>query len=92
MVLLRVPKLARGHDLRGDRLVLVPLLAHLLRHLPRDPLLLLVVREDGAAVLRADVAALAVQGGRVMHAVEELEELAVADDGRVERDLEGFGV
>jgi len=27
-----------------------------------------------------------------MHAVEELEELAVADDGRVERDLEGFGV
>ena len=48
--------------------------------------------EDAAAVLRADVRALAVGGRRVVHAVEVLEQAAVGDLGRVEDDLEGFGV
>jgi hypothetical protein len=50
------------------------------------------VVEDAAAVLRADVGPLAVGGRRVVHAVEVLEQAAVGDLGRVEDDLEGFGV
>ncbi len=48
--------------------------------------------EDGAAVLRAAVHALAVLGGGVVHLVEELEEGGVGEEGGVEGHLEGFGV
>lgn len=50
------------------------------------------MREDRAAVLRACVCALAVQGCRIVHAEEEEEELFVRDFGGIIVDLEGFRV
>ena len=58
----------------------------------RDPFLVGAVREDGAAVLGASVATLAIFGGGVVHFVKELEEGAVSDEGGIEGHLEGFGV
>lgn len=92
MILLRIPPLARGQDLRRDGPAAPPLLLHLLRHLLGRLLLLLVVVEDGAAVLRPAVGALSVLGCRVVHLVEEFEQLAVSDLVWVEGYLEGFGV
>lgn len=91
MVLLRIPPLPRGNHLRHD-LALVPLLVRQLRDLLGRLALLVVVVEDGAAVLRAGVGALAVRGGGVVHAVEELEEGAVGDLRGVVDDLQGFRV
>ena len=78
-------------DLRAD-LPLPPLLIRLLRHLLGETLLLVTVVEDSGAVLGSGVHALAVEGGGIVHLVEELEEGVVADRGRVEGHLEGFGV
>lgn len=75
-----------------DDLALVPLLVRLLGDVLCNLLLLLVVVEDAAAVLRADVGALAVGGGGIVHAVEVLDQAAVGDLGGVEDDLERFGV
>ena len=86
-----IPLLQRQH-LRRHLARTPPLALHLLRHGPRNSLLLFVLVEDGAAILRACVAALAVLGRGVMHLIEEFEESAVGDFGRVKRDLEGFGV
>lgn len=91
VVALSIPPLARLQHLCGD-LALVPLLVGLLGDLLRDLLLLLVVVEDAAAVLRADVRALAVGGGRVVHAVEVLDQAAVGDLRGVVDDLERLGV
>ncbi len=91
MIILCIPPLARRKDL-GNNLPLPPLLIRQLGHLPRDPLLLGVIIEDPAPVLAPRVGALAVRRRRVMHAVEELEELAVRDFGGVVCDQEGFGV
>lgn len=91
VIVLRVPPLARLEDLRGN-LALVPLLVGLLGDLLGDLLLLVVVVEDAAAVLRADVGTLAVGGRRVVHAVEVLDQAAVGDPRRVVDDLQRFGV
>lgn len=91
MVILRIPPLTRLDNLRTKRL-LVPLLANLLRDIVRNLVLLLAVRENRAAVLGANIRALAVEGCGVVHAVEEFQKLAVADDRGVEGYLEGFGV
>jgi hypothetical protein len=91
VILLRIPPLASRYNLSRDRL-LVPLFANLVRNLLGNILLLLAMREDHTAVLGADIPALAVQGRRVMHAIEELEELAVCHDGGVKGDLKGFGI
>lgn len=91
MVVLRIPPLTRLDDLCIKRL-LVPLLANLVRDIVRKLVLFLAVREDRAAVLGANVRALAVGCCGVVHAVEEFQKLAVADDGGVEGYLEGFGV
>ena len=77
--------------LRAD-LALPPLLIRLLRHLLGHTLLLVAVVENAGAVLGAGVHALAIEGGGIVHLVEELEEGGVADRGRVEGHLEGFGV
>lgn len=82
MVVLGVPPGAGGDDL-GHDLALVPLLVGLLGDLLRDLLLLLVVEVDAAAVVGPRVRALPVYRRRVVHPVEELEELAVRDPGRV---------
>src|SRR6516225_957710 len=48
--------------------------------------------EDRRAVLAAEVEALAVAGGRIVDLPERLEQLRVADLGRVEPHLDRFGV
>lgn len=91
VVVLGVPPGAGGDDL-GDDLALVPLLVGLPRHLFGDPLLLLVVEVDAAAVVVARVRPLPVQRRRVVHPVEELEELAVRDAAWVVVDLQSLVV
>jgi len=86
VVILSVPPGARRDDFRRD-LALVPLLVGLPRDLLGDILLLLVVEVDTAAVVGAGVRALSVQGGGVMHAVEEFEDLTVCNTSRVVMDL-----
>src|SRR6266550_3171300 len=48
--------------------------------------------EDRRAVLAAEIEALAVTGGRIVDPPERLEQLRVADLGRVEPDLDRLGV
>ena len=48
--------------------------------------------EDGGAILRADIGTLAVQRRRVVNGEEDVEEIAIGDDARVEGDLHRFGV
>lgn len=55
-------------------------------------LLLHRMPKDGGSVLRADIVALAVEGGRVVDGEEDGEQVGVADHGRIETDLHGFGV
>lgn len=78
VILLSGPPLARGRNLRHDT-IMPPLLVRLLRHLLCDLLLLLIVVIDGGAVLGTGVGALTVEGGGVVGAVEEFDELAVGD-------------
>lgn len=92
MVHLRIPPLAGRQNLSHHGPLRPPLPADLRRHLARRRLLLRVVVEDGAAVLRAAVRALRVRGRRIVHAVEELEELAVRQLRGVVVHLERFGV
>lgn len=91
VIVLGIPPRAGFQDLRGD-LALVPLLVGFLGQLLGDLLLLVVVVEDAAAVLRADIRALAVGGRRVVHAVEVLDQAAVGDLRGVVDDLQRFGV
>lgn len=92
MIGLRVPPFSSRQDLGGDLAVLPPLFLHLLCDIFCDILLLLVVVEDGAAVLGSDIWPLPVQSSRIMHLVEEFDELAVGDFLGVEDDLQGFGI
>ena len=87
MIILRIPPLTRLEDLGRNGPLLPPLLLNLLRHALRFRLLLRRVVEDGAAVLRPRVHALAVFGGGVVHLVEEFEEGGVGEGGRVEDHL-----
>ena len=91
VVLLGGPPLAGRGDL-GDDAAMVPLVVGLPRDLLGPLLLVLVVVVDGGAILGTRVGALAVKGGGVMGAVEELQELAVGDLGRVVEDLYSLGV
>lgn len=91
MVFLGIPPLTRRHNLCRNRL-LEPLLADLIGDILGLLLLLLAMREDHAPVLSTNVRTLPVQSGSVVHAVEELEELAVCHERRVKADLESFGV
>ena len=91
VISLGIPPLARRQHLRGNS-PLPPLLIHLLSYFLRNLLLLGVVVENRAAVLRTHIGALAVRGGGVVHLVEEFEERAVLDLGGVVDHLECFGV
>lgn len=91
VVILSIPPSPRRRYLRLYS-SLVPLLIRLSRHLPRDCFLLWRVKVDRAPVLRTYVRTLPVGGRGVVHAVEELEELAVGDLRWVVVDLQGFGV
>lgn len=77
VVCLCVPPLACGQDLGGDLALLPPLILHLLCDLSGNLVLLVVVGENAAAVLCANIGALTVLGCGIVHAVEELEQLLV---------------
>jgi hypothetical protein len=91
VVLLCIPPLPRGQDLRHHA-ALPPLLVDLFRNLARLLLLLGIVVENRAAVLATCVRALAVRRGRIVHFVEEFEEGAVCYFLGVVDYLERFGV
>nr|GEZ81630.1 hypothetical protein [Tanacetum cinerariifolium] len=58
----------------------------------RYAFLLFVEVEDRRTIARAPVVALAIRRGGVMNLEKEFEDLAVADDRRIEDDFDGFGV
>lgn len=76
MVGLSIPPLPRRQYLSDDA-ALPPLLIHLVCDISGLLLLLLIMVEDAAPVLRPNVWALAIRRGRVVHLVEELEDGAV---------------
>ena len=92
MIVLGHPELPGRDDLGHDPAVPLPraldALLDALGHLP----LLVVVVEDGRAVLGADVVVLAVQRRRVVHAEEVAEQVLVAEPRGVEHHLDGFCV
>jgi hypothetical protein len=91
VIILRIPPLTRGQDLSYN-LSFPPLLIRLLRHLPRNSLLFRVMIEDSTPILGSGVRPLAVRSCRVMHFIEEFEELAVCNLRGVEGNLESFGI
>lgn len=91
MIILGIPPRACGDDLRHDP-ALVPLVVGLLRDLFGDLLLLLVVEVDSTTVVGPSIRALSVRRCRIMHLVEEFEELAVCDPCRVVVDQQGLVV
>ena len=92
MVVLGIPPRTCLEDLSRDRSTLPPLLLCSLCDLLCLRFLLRTVIEDGRAVLRASVHALAILGCGIVHLVEELEQGGILDFLRVEDHLKGFGV
>jgi hypothetical protein len=78
VIILRIPPLPCGQNLR-NHLPLPPLLINFLRNLPRYPLLLIIMVENPASILSPRIRALAIRRCRVMHLVEELEELCICN-------------
>lgn len=91
VVVLGVPPGPGGQDLGLDAAP-VPLGVGLGRDLARHPLLLRAVEVHRAPVLRPDVGPLPVRRRRVVHPVEELEQLPVCRLRGVEEDLQRFCV
>ncbi len=77
-----------GHDLAGPQARRIDVGDGVLG----DAFLLIAGIEDRRAVAAAEVVALPVARGRIVDLEEELEQLAIVDDGRVERDLDRFRV
>ena len=95
MVRLGIPPVSHSHGRNLGRDLLAtgpPLLLDPLGHVAGDARLVVVMVVDAAAVLGADVGALAVRGGGVVHLVEELEQLAVGDLCGVECYLQCFRI
>lgn len=82
VVVFSIPPFSCGQDLRHDP-VLPPLLIDLGSDLLGDLGLFIAVCEDARSVLRSAIRPLAVDCGRVVHAVEELEDLLVGNLGGV---------
>src|SRR6202049_3664792 len=92
MIVLGGPERRRRHDLGYDPLLEAARLGQLgLRRL-REALLLLVVIEDGAAVLVAVIAELRIGRDRVDVVPEHVEQLRIADLGGGVCQLDGFRV
>jgi hypothetical protein len=72
-----IPPFSSRQDLSGNLALLPPLLLDLLCDFSCNLVLGIVVGEDAAAVLSADIRALTVFGGRVVHLVEEFEQFLV---------------
>lgn len=91
VVCLSIPPLACRQDLCRHT-ALPPLLVDLLSNLLGNLFLFIVVVEDGAAILRTDVGALAILGRGVVHLVEEFEKRTVLDLSRVIDDLKSLSI
>jgi hypothetical protein len=89
MILLSIPPLPSRKDL-SDNTALPPLLVRLLRHFFCNRLLLIAVIEYATSILRANIWALSVGSGRVVHAIEVFEQFAVGDLLRIEHELTSF--
>ena len=77
-----------GHDLAGPQPGFVDIGDRVLG----NPTLLVGGVEDRRSIARADVVSLAVARGRIVNLEEELEDLPIADPGRIEDDLDCFGM
>ena len=91
MVLLGIPPLASGQDLR-HYCAFPPLLVDLFRYLPSNLFLFGIMEENGTPVLRTSVGSLLIYCGGIVHPVEELDQLSVSDLGRVEDNLGGLSI
>src|SRR6185437_1464042 len=78
----------RGNSLAGPQAGSV----HVLDGVFGDALLLVAGVEDRRAVAGADVVALPIHRGRVVDLEKELQQCAITDARRIERDLDRFGV
>lgn len=87
-----VPPFTRRKDLSHNLAASPPFLTDLLSNILGYRSLLLVICEDSGSILRAGVRALTVGCSRVMHFVEELDELPVCDLLRVVNDLQSLGI
>ena len=92
VVILGLVEAAGGRDLGDDRAAEAAFVLQRLLRCLGGGLLLRRLEEDRAAVLLADVGALAIQRRRVVVLPEDGEQRVVADDGRVVLDLDDFGV
>ncbi len=85
-----------GRNNLGADLAIPPMVAPLLLRtccdIFRYLLLLFVVEEYRATVLRTLIRPLHVRRRRVMHSVEEFNQLSIADLIRIVDDLQGFGI
>lgn len=79
MISLRIEPLARRDNLGHNKLALVMLLLDFSSDPFGNLLLLGGMVKDGRAVLGADVGALGVEGGGVVHPVEEFDQVGVVD-------------
>jgi len=78
MVLFRIPPLACWQNLRRNT-ALPPLLVNLVRHVPRNLLLLGIVVKNCRSVLSANIRALAICSRRIMHLIEKFQQVAICD-------------
>src|SRR5437588_514302 len=90
MVVFGHPEGGGGYDLGRDRPRELALPAFFRR--ARQPFLLGVMEENGGAVLRADIWALAIERGGIVIRPEDIEQLVVGDARRVEIHLDSFGM
>jgi hypothetical protein len=91
VIILRIPPLARGQNF-SNNLSFPPLLIRLLRYLPSNGLLFRIMIENSTPILRPGIRTLAVRGCRVMHFIEEFEELVVCYLRGIEGNLESFRI
>ena len=78
MVLFRIPPLACWQNLRRNT-ALPPLLVNLVRHVPRNLLLLGIVVKNRRSVLGPNIGTLAVCSRGIMHLVEEFQKVTICD-------------
>lgn len=92
MIILRIiPRPRHGH-FRRDRLSLIPLLPNLPLQLLRRLQLLLIIREDRAAILRPRIHPLPIQRRGIVHPKQKLDQLPIRDLVRIEQHLQRLRV
>src|SRR4051812_18414372 len=92
MLLLRLPEIARRRKLGDDLAWPQSRGIDIGDGVFGDALLLVAGVEDRRAIAHSDIVALAVPGGRIVDLEKGFEQCAKADPGRIENDLDGFGM